>query len=113
MKIKFLNTINYISVFFYLWIITLIFRIFFIYGFDYGSILIRPEDMNLGIHYSCFLYIYVILLLIIPVSLLFSTIYLIRKKSLTKESLVFCIVNLFFLVEVFFVKPDIFLWLAN
>lgn len=114
MIFKLLKIVNYISVLFYLWILTLIFRIFFNYSFDYKSILIRPEDMNLGIHYSYFVYVFMILLfIIIPISLFFSIIFLIKKKSLTKEFLVFLIVNLFFLLEVFFVKPDIFVWLAN
>lgn len=112
--LKLLKTVNYISVFFYVWIITLILRIFFCYDLDYRSILIRPEDMSLGIHYDYFVYAFAILSLIIaPISLLFSFVDLIRKKTLAGESLFFLIVNLTFLINVFFIKPRIFIWLAN
>ena len=112
--INFLKTINYISVFFYLWIITLILSILIKYGFDYKTEAIHPENMGFGILYDFEIYIFGILLIIlIPLSLIFSVAYLIKNKSLTKESWIFLLIHCVFIVLVRYPKYGIFFWLAD
>lgn len=117
MKINFLKTINYTSVFFYLWIITLILCTLFKYGFDYKTEVIDPKNMGFGILYDFFPYVFVILLFIlIPLSLIFSIAFLIKNKSLTKESLIFLLINCIHYILIFYPKfrhHGILFWLGD
>ena len=100
-----IKIINYISIILYVWVITLILTVLIKYGLDYSTKVADPKFMDLGILYSFFPFIYLILnLILIPVNLLLSIIYVLIRKNIFQENLIFIIIHCISLIMYYWSK---------
>ena len=112
----FIRVINYTSLFFYLSIILLIASVFVKYGFDYATDVNDPKLMNMPILHGIFeISFFMLLCILIPLSFLCIIIPIMKKgiRVLKKEHVIFLIIHLLYLMEIFVFRSKITFWLAD